>query len=371
MDLYGSWLDFRNRCLTSPRFQAFARRFPLTRPIVRKRQSELFDVVSGFVYSQILLVCVELDVFEHIGTGLSIDALADRIDLGVDETRRLAEAAASLRLLQRHNGIYRLGDLGAALVANPGVAAMIRHHAALYSDLGDPVDLLRSGRGETHVSRYWDYARRLDPSQSGAVEVRDYSELMAQSQIMVATEVIATVDFSRHEKLLDVGGGHGVFLQEVARHRPDLQLQLFDLPAVTQQAKNRFQEEGLADRVELFSGSFFCDPLPRGADLISLVRIIHDHDDEPATAILKAVHDALPDDGKLIVCEPMSAGGSARRISDAYFNFYLYAMGSGRPRSPDRLAMMLEAAGFERIIRLPTRFPLITSIISARKPGNV
>ena len=112
---------------------------------------------------------------------------------------------------------------------------------------------------------------------------------MAESQAMVAAEVNAVIDFSPYRTLLDVGGGHGTFLAKVAELNSALQLQLFDLPAVAEQAKTELQKAGLNDRATVFGGSFFADPLPRGADLVSLVRILHDHDDEPAAAILKAV----------------------------------------------------------------------------------
>ena len=89
MSLLDRWLDFRDACLTSHRFHQFASRFPLTRPVVRKRQSELFDLVSGFVYSQILLACIELDVLPKVKSGLTLAALSEQIDLPIDETRRL------------------------------------------------------------------------------------------------------------------------------------------------------------------------------------------------------------------------------------------------------------------------------------------
>ncbi len=76
MSLTTRWIAFRNLCLRSPRFHAFATRFPLTRPIVRKRQSELFDLVSGFVYSQILSACIELDVLAKVGDGIGLTDLA-------------------------------------------------------------------------------------------------------------------------------------------------------------------------------------------------------------------------------------------------------------------------------------------------------
>ena len=50
----------------------------------------------------------------------------------------------------------------------------------------------------------------------------------------------------------------------------------------------------------------------------------------------------------------------------AYFGFYLLAMGSGRPRRPDELIAMLEAAGFGQTRLLPTRRPLIARVLVAR-----
>ena len=45
------------------------------------------------------------------------------------------------------------------MVGNPGLAAMVEHHAILYADLRDPVALLRGeGRGGTGLARYWPYA---------------------------------------------------------------------------------------------------------------------------------------------------------------------------------------------------------------------
>jgi len=367
MGLYDAWLNLRDRCLTSEAFHRFCEGFPITQPIVRKRQSEIFDIVSGFVYSQILLTCVELNVLSAVGRGRTVDALAAEIDLGLDETRRLAEGAASLRLLQKRGGLYRLGDLGAALLATPGAIAMIKHHPNLYRDMSDPVAFLRAGRGETHLSRFWDYASSLEPDSDQAAV---YSELMATSQAMIARDILAAYDFSKHTRLLDMGGGHGAFVTAVARQHDDLELEMFDLPAVAAQAKSALADTGLADRVAVHAGSFFEDALPTGADLITLVRIVHDHDDGPAQAIINAAFKALPSGGRLLVCEPMLTGGSAKRISAAYFNFYLYAMGSGAPRTPAMIQDMMLKAGFESTRQVKTRFPLNASIVSADKSTN-
>lgn len=365
MSLLDRWLNFRDACLTSPRFHSFSSRFPLTRPIVRKRQSELFDIVSGFVYSQILLACIELDVLSKIKSGLTLTDLSEKIDLPIDETRRLADGAVALRLLQKRKDTYRLGDLGSVLSINPGVVAMIKHHPLLYKDMTDPVSLLRAGRGETHLSRYWDYALNKTPTDADPQTIEAYSQLMTASQTMVAEEVNRTFDFSGYTTVLDIGGGQGEFISHIGRHNEHLKFKLFDLPSVVRTAECRLSQSELAGRVEFVGGSFFEDLLPVGADLITLVRILHDHDDLQVQSLLNAVHAALPKTGKLLICEPMSTGGSAQRISDAYFNFYLYAMGSGRPRPPEMLIEMLQKAGFSRARLVPTHSPLIVSTILA------
>ncbi len=367
VSIYDLWLNFRDKCLTSSRFQQFTTRFPLTRPVARSRQKELFDIVSGFVYTQILLACVELEVFAKVRRGRTLQELANEVGLGIDETMRLADGAAALRLLSKRNNKYRLGDLGAALLANPGVMAMIRHNSIFYKDLADPVGLLRPNNNSTNLSQFWDYAECTDSVSAKASSAEAYSKLMASSQTLVAREVISAFDFSRFSTMLDIGGGLGAFVIAVAEKHPDIRFRLFDLPLVAEQAATALRNTAIADRVEIFPGSFFETALPKGADLASLVRIIHDHDDQPALQILKAAHDALKAGGTLLVAEPMCEENRNSRVSDAYFNFYLYAMGSGKPRTSSEIKTMLEAAGFERIKSLPVSMPLITSIMIAHK----
>lgn len=370
MGLYDVWLDFREKCLTSPAFHKFALDFPLTRPIVRKRQSEVFDFVSGFVYSQILYACLKLGLLHHErirGRGATLADLCEITGLGPDEAFRLARGAASMRILQERHDRFRLGDLGAALSQNDGACAMILHHDALYKDMIDPIAMLSEGRKETTLSRYWDYALNVDPTSASEVETEAYSNLMSASQQDVSEEVISSFNFSQYNRLLDVGGGQGTFTTNVSKACPELDIGVFDLPSVVEKGKQR-QLAGLTDpKIEFHSGSFFDDPLPEGADLITLIRILHDHDDEPAQKIINATYNALGSGGTLLIAEPMSTGGHASRISDAYFNFYLYAMGSGRPRRPEELKNMLKQAGFAYAERKSTRSAFTCSMIVAQK----
>lgn len=366
------WLDralaLRDRLVASPRFRGWAAAFPLTRPIARRRTRALFDLCAGFVYSQVLAACVHLRLFDVLAEGpRTAAALAMQFSLPLDSTERLLAAAVSLRLVAKRGADrFGLGPLGAALVGNAAVSEMVRHHAMLYSDLADPVALLRRESGQTELARYWSYSGAGQPAALAQGQVAAYTALMAASQPLVADEVLCAYQLGRHRCLLDLGGGDGSFLIAAAARAPSLRLVLFDLPAVAERARARFSAAGLSDRAVAAGGDFLTDELPGGADIVSLVRVIHDHDDAAALAILRAARRALPPDGVLLLAEPMAGTPGAEPIGDAYFGFYLLAMGRGRARTPAALTALLRAAGFGRIRQRATRTPLLASLIVAR-----
>jgi len=361
-------LGLRDRILADPGFQRFAGTFALTRPIARRRASKLFDLCAGFVYSQILLACVRLKLFDQLTDGpLSVAELSSRLPLPADATVLLLDAAVSLQLLHRRSdGRYGLGSLGAALLGNPGVIAMIEHHAMLYSDLQDPIGLLRGNVGAGQLAAYWPYAGNRRASNLSHEAIAPYTALMAASQPMISRQVLSAYSFRGHRCLLDVGGGDGSFVAEVAAHSPTLRCVLFDLPAVADQASERFRSVGLSSRAVAIGGSFLTDRLPEGADIVSLVRVIHDHCDADVMTLLRAIRRALPADGTLLIAEPISGVRGAEPIGDAYFAFYLLAMGSGRPRTFARLKEMLGEAGFIDIALRPAAMPMLASVLTAR-----
>jgi demethylspheroidene O-methyltransferase len=361
-------LAWRDRTVASPRFRRWATAFPLTRPIARHRTRALFDLCAGFVYSQILLACVQLRLFDILAERpATASALAPRLGLPVEAAERLLAAATALRLLARRSGgRYGLGPLGAAIVDNPAITGMVMHHPMLYADLQDPVALLRSGRSETALAAYWSYASAGQGEALGDAQVADYTALMAASQPLVSGEVLDAYRVGRHRRLMDVGGGDGSFLIAAGERAPGLNLTLFDLPAVAERARIRFDSAGLSARAEAVGGDFRTQALPSGADLISLVRIVHDHDDRDALALLRAVRAALPAGGALLLAEPMADTQGAQAAGDAYFGFYLLAMGQGRPRTAHRLTDMLLQAGFDQVRPLQTRTPLLTRVLHAR-----
>lgn len=362
------WSELRNRLLASPLFRRWSSRFPPTRPIARKRAQALFDLCSGFVYSQVLYACIQLRLLEILRKGpRRLDWLARELSLGEDRAAVLIDAAVALKLLEeRGQERYGLGPLGAVMAGDLGIHAMIRHHSMFYDDLRDPVALLRDEPGRTRLAAYWPYVDPEAAANLDSAQVSAYSRLMADSQSLIAEEVLGAYSLRRHRCLLDVGGGTGAFLVAAAARWPHLQLRLFDLPAVVEQASIRMSAANLASRFKASGGSFFVDPLPRGADIVSSIRVIHDHDDDDALRLLRSIRNSLPSDGTLLLAEPMAGNGGTDKVARAYFGFYLLAMGRGRPRTPDEIGELLHKAGFTRHRLLTGAMPMQTRIVVAK-----
>ncbi|MCB8839104.1 acetylserotonin O-methyltransferase [Aurantimonas sp. VKM B-3413] len=374
------WRMARNRRLADRSFQLRAARSWLTRPFARRSSRRLFDLTAGFVYSQILSAGVELRLFDRLAERpRSLSEVSFAIGLPEEASRRLLRASAALDLVEidddGNEPLYGLGPLGAALMANPGVQAMIRHHGVLYDDLRDPVALLKGETKDTALSRLWPYAAGRKPGQEGEApaentdfDVAAYTDLMSTSQDFVADEVIASYDFSWARKMLDVGGGDGRFLTKVAERHPQIELHLFDLPPVAGIARKRLADSRFGRRVSVHSGDFFEDPFPQDCDFVSLVRIIHDHDDDAAIRLLRKIRDGLAPGGVVMIAEPMAGNQHSAPVADAYFGFYLLAMGRGRARTPEEIGRLMNAAGLSRVREIPTSLPVAARIVLGEIP---
>ncbi len=355
----GGWI---NRLIARPGFQSWASRFPLTRGRARADGAALFDVVQGFVQSQVLMALVELDIFRRLRAGpQSAEMLGRACDIPTDRMQVLLQAGAALGLLKRKRDCYGLARKGAALMGVPGLEAMIRHHKAFYDDLRDPVALLR-GPEETRLSQFWPYVFGGDVPEA---EATIYSDLMAQSQRLVAEDTLRAVSLKGVSHLLDVGGGTGAFLEAAGHTAPKMQMTLFDLPPVVPEAQARFDHAGMTQRVSIVPGSFREQALPTGADAVSLIRVLYDHSDDTVRALLAQVYDALPAGGRLIISEPMGGGARPDRAGDVYFALYTMAMQTGRARSAFEIETLVAEAGFTQIRSPAPARAYVTRVLTA------
>jgi SAM-dependent methyltransferase len=148
---------------------------------------------------------------------------------------------------------------------------------------------------------------------------------------------LAELEWRRNETVVDVGGGTGTLLRELIERRPELRGIVFDLPETDR------DEADFGDGMDFVAGSFF-KRVPEG-DVYVLSKILHDWDDESASAILRVIRAAAPDGARLLVLDSVIPPGN-EPTGVKWLDILMLALLCGRERTDSDWRALLEGAGF-------------------------
>jgi hypothetical protein len=155
-------------------------------------------------------------------------------------------------------------------------------------------------------------------------------------------ERFTPIEWRGDEKVVDVGGGNGSLLVELLRFQPGLHGIVFDLPETVR------DEAALGDRLEFVAGDFF-ERVPEG-DVYILSTILHDWNDERATAILRTIRAAAPEWARLLIVDSVVPPGN-EPTGPKWLDLLMLSLLGGRERNEAQWRDLLEAGGFT-----PVRF---------------
>jgi hypothetical protein len=191
----------------------------------------------------------------------------------------------------------------------------------------------------------WEYYAR-NPE-----DARNFNESMRGLSEIINAAVIGAYDFSGVDKIVDVAGGTGGLIGAILGAHPRMRGVLFDLPHVIAEAGPLLGAAGVRDRCATAAGDFF-ESVPEGGDVYAMKWIIHDWDDEKATSILKNIHRAMNEKGKLLLVEMVVPEGDQSDLSKL-MDLEMMVMTGGRERTEAEFNSLLAASGFRltRVIR--------------------
>jgi len=169
-------------------------------------------------------------------------------------------------------------------------------------------------------------------------------------------------DFGGYRQIADIGGGRGGLLAAILAENPQATGLLFDRVQVLAEPAN-LSDAGLLDRCELRAGDFF-EQVPAGADAYLLKRIIHDWDDERATALLRNCRRAMNGRSRLLIIDAVMQPGNAPDPNKAT-DVSLMVLTEGRERTALEFESLLQAAGLRLVGIHPLPQPATLSIVEA------
>ncbi|WP_223839423.1 methyltransferase [Saccharopolyspora pogona] len=169
-----------------------------------------------------------------------------------------------------------------------------------------------------------------------------FDSLMETKTYGIAPLIATAHDWSAYARIADVGGGKGVLLAEILRTSPQSRGILVDLIGPARNAADYLQEQGVAERAEVVTASFF-DPLPIQADAAVICDVLGDWDDEDAIRILEHCRQAVEPDGRLLIIELLPDKDRMALFTEMDLRMMIYV--GGRMRDLDRTQQVAAAAG--------------------------
>lgn len=162
----------------------------------------------------------------------------------------------------------------------------------------------------------------------------------------VAPVLAEKIPLDGAKKLLDVGGGTGIYSIAFLRANPELQAIVFDRPEVLKTAARFAAEYGVADRAQLMAGDMFADPLPK-ADVILLSNILHDWDVTECQTLVARCAAALNPGGRLIIHDVLLNDELDGPLPIALYSAALFTFTEGRAYSAMEFSHWLAKAGLQ------------------------
>ncbi|MGB8029888.1 MAG: methyltransferase [Terracidiphilus sp.] len=300
-------------------------------------------IFPGIVAAQAIHAAVEFNIPDLLASGpKSSTELAAECGAYAPTLERLLRALTSIDMFQRlPDGRYRNTSLTDVLRADHPQSlkseALFLPAPFMWRPLGELAESIRTG--EAAFDRV--YGQNLFEYLAGKPEESDaFNRVMAQEISWTTPALLRAYDFSRVKRLVDVGGGHGLFLSQILAASPKLEGVLFDQPQVVAVAEKHLKGE-VAARIKIVKGSFF-NSVPEGADAYLLKRILHDWNDQDAARILGNVRRAIPANGKLLLLESLVDSP----VNPAGLTDLVMLVIGGRERTEADFRSLLESSGF-------------------------
>lgn len=335
---------------------------PVENPNEMPAPAQMLQIISNFWMSRALYITTKLGIPDLLKSGPQTAAkLAESTQTHAPSLYRLLRALASAGIFRSEPGnTFALTPLSELLVTDaPGsmrwfvISELGQEHYPAWGNLMHSVKTGEIAFDNHFRMDIWKYFSK-NPEDAAV-----FNDSMSGMTAVVNAQITSLYDFSRFNKIIDVGGGHGGLITSILKANPHAKGVLFDAEVVISGAGPKIEAASLAGRCETIAGDFF-ESVPEGGDLYIMKWIIHDWDDERAIRILKNCRNNVPQNGRVIVVDAVVPEGDQPDFSK-FFDLNMLVMTGGKERTEREFADLFAAAGLKLVRVIPTDLP--TSIV--------
>jgi hypothetical protein len=350
----------------------------------------IFQMATGFWVSKTLMTAVELELFTKLSgnRGVNIKELQGILGMEQRPTEVFATALVSLGLLKLSNAVSpppsssSIGDVNNnnRLYSNSELADkfldknkptgymgdfIIMLDKQFYDRWGRLVEALknnspveRAGSQDVQsVGSMFEQAKNNQASTEAQMQM--FTHAMYGVSVIPAQALTKVFNFSEHKKMMDIGGGSGVYAIEAVKENPNMSATVIDLEPACNVANEYIKKFHLQDKIRTEALDFFKQDLPTDCDVALLSHIIHFLDEEKDKILLRKIYHSLPEqNGVVLISEWLLNDEKTGPIPSAMLSLTMIVdQPVGRNYSFAEVSKMLTDVGFTNIERRPLAGP--------------
>lgn len=311
---------------------------------------KIMGLARSFMQSRILLTAYELGVFSILEpNGASAAQAAEQLGANERGMDRLLSALAALGMIDKEKDRFINTPASAKFLVreSPDYLAGLMHSVHLYESWGTLTQAVQKGGSILKGgSSTWDENKK-----------EAFISAMHWRAKRQAPEVAAVLDLKGVKKVLDVGGGSGIFSMAMVRKENGLSATVFDLSDIVPITARYIEQEGFSGRIDTVPGNYETDPLPAGYDLVYLSAIIHSNSPEKNEELVRKCAESCTKGGRVVVQDFIMEENRIEPVMGAQFALnMLVNTEKGDTFTESEIISWMEKAELDGIKRVNTSF---------------
>jgi len=304
----------------------------------------LDQMIRNYMPSRCLLTALELDIFTAVGNGANADQIGRQIHANARAVGMLLNALVALGLLTKRGDDYKNTTESARFF----VQSSKDNHR----------------NGLLHIANIWHrWSTLTEAVRRGTCIPIDRDNTAEWTQHFIAGMqriakdraplVVKALGTAGVRRILDLGGGSGVYSIAFAKASPEVQCEILDLPEVVPLTAEYVNQAGVSTQVSLRAGDMLRDDFGSGYDVIMLNAICHMFSEEQNQDIFRRAHQALGRNGRLVVQDFILNPDKTGPQQAALFSLnMLVATEAGASYNESEYSGWMKAAGFTEVRRI-------------------
>lgn len=257
----------------------------------------LFDPFLPVLQSRAIIAAARLGIFEAMGKNetCTAEGIARAVSLDDDAVRLLLRILVCAGYIAGDNGKYFLTDFARETLLSDSsmqLSSWVEFNYFHWKLIDRLEDLLQTGKGV-------DSLKYLKSKEDWAVQQRAMLETARPAAPWVAAAVPVR---NGAEKMLDLGGSHGLYGAAICRVHPLLRSEVVDLPDAIEHARELSRMEGINDVVTHRAGDVLTFSFGNQKyDVVFLGNIIHHFNEAQNRDLLKRIKASLNSKGTVAI----------------------------------------------------------------------